>query len=116
MGVVEFVLQSIFFVKIHSFALTTNFVTEYHAVRSEHTDFVTSRLKEREVTQMVSFKACPRCNGDVVTKMDMYGRYNECLQCGHAVDLPTQRAVFNWTKGRLKPGRPRKDAARRDAA
>jgi len=65
---------------------------------------------------MVSFKACPRCSGDVVTKMDMYGRYNECLQCGHAVDLPTQRAVFNWTKGRLKPGRPRKDAARRDAA
>ena len=55
---------------------------------------------------MVSFKACPRCNGDVVTKMDMYGQYNECLQCGHAVDLPTQRAVFNWTKGRLKAGSP----------
>ena len=75
-----------------------------------------SNFGMRRVDPMVSFKSCPRCSGDVVTKMDMYGRYDECLQCGHVVDLPTPRAEFRWTKGRLKPGRPRKDAARRDAA
>ncbi len=65
---------------------------------------------------MVSFKSCPRCNGDVSTKLDMYGQYTQCIQCGHVVDIPTPRAVFHWTKGKLKPGRPRKHAARRDAA
>ena len=58
---------------------------------------------------MVSFKACRRCGGDVVTKMDMYGKFDECIQCGHSVDLPTPRAQFEWTKGPLKPGRPRKN-------
>ncbi len=65
---------------------------------------------------MVSFKSCPRCNGDVAAKIDMYGQYNECLQCGYVVDIPAPRAEFNLTKGRLKPGRPRKQSARRDAA
>jgi len=65
---------------------------------------------------MVLFKSCPRCKGDVATKVDMYGEYNECLQCGYVVDLPTPRAEFQWTKGRLKPGRPRKQAARKNAA
>lgn len=64
----------------------------------------------------VGFKACPRCGGDVHTKADMYGSYRECLHCGHVSDIPTPRAKFAWTKGRLKPGRPRKSATKRDAA
>ena len=49
----------------------------------------------------VGFKACPRCGGDVHTKADMYGSYRECLHCGHVSDIPTPRAKFAWTKGRL---------------
>ena len=28
-------------------------------------------------------KACPRCHGDIALDDDQYGRYMECLQCGH---------------------------------
>jgi len=47
--------------------------------------------KERPVSvQPVNFKACPRCRGDVHARQDMYGDYQECLQCGYMRDLQLQ--------------------------
>ena len=40
---------------------------------------------------MMLFKACPRCGGDMHATSDIYGRYAECIQCGHSRDLPEQR-------------------------
>ena len=37
------------------------------------------------------FKACPRCQGDMHETSDMSGRYNQCIQCGHIADLPSER-------------------------
>lgn len=42
---------------------------------------------------MMMFKACPRCGGDVHMTSDMYGRYAECIQCGHTRDIPEKRLV-----------------------
>ncbi|MCX6012117.1 MAG: hypothetical protein NTV30_01630 [Chloroflexi bacterium] len=33
------------------------------------------------------FKACPKCKGDVFIEKDMFGWYEQCLQCGHMRDL-----------------------------
>ena len=35
-------------------------------------------------------RACPRCQGDLHETSDMYGRYNQCIQCGNIVDLPSE--------------------------
>ena len=35
---------------------------------------------------MIFFKSCPRCKGDMITSADMYGKYMECLQCGHETE------------------------------
>ena len=32
---------------------------------------------------MFSFKACPRCTGDLYHDEDRYGSYTSCIQCGH---------------------------------
>ena len=37
--------------------------------------------------EMVLFKACPRCQGDMHTNGDIYGDYKECLQCGLIMDI-----------------------------
>jgi hypothetical protein len=42
---------------------------------------------------MMMFKACTRCSGDVREASDMYGRYMQCVQCGHLTDLPDERLV-----------------------
>jgi len=42
---------------------------------------------------MMLFKACPRCGGDVHMTSDMYGRYAECIQCGHSRDIPEKRIL-----------------------
>ena len=42
---------------------------------------------------MMMFKACPRCGGDMHLTTDMYGRYAECIQCGHSRDLPEKSLV-----------------------
>ena len=63
-------------------------------------------------SQMVQFKACPRCSGDMKQTRDMYGKYNECLQCGYTKDiLPEPNKTFDWAKTRGKPGRRRKTKA-----
>ena len=64
----------------------------------------------------VQFKACTRCQGDLQRAGDIYGEYTLCLQCGHTVYIEEARTTFKLVRGRLKPGRPRKSARRRDAA
>jgi len=44
----------------------------------------------------------------------MYGEYTECLQCGYVVDAPTPKLHFTGVIGKLKPGRPKKNAIRQD--
>ena len=29
-------------------------------------------------------RSCPRCDGDMFTDTDLYGRFEQCLQCGYA--------------------------------
>ncbi|MEE8318411.1 MAG: hypothetical protein V3R36_02100 [Dehalococcoidales bacterium] len=36
---------------------------------------------------MLRFKSCPRCRGDVLIDRDVYGWYQQCLQCGYQRDL-----------------------------
>ncbi len=36
---------------------------------------------------MLRFKSCPRCKGDVLIDKDIYGWYEQCLQCGYQRDL-----------------------------
>ncbi len=44
---------------------------------------------------MMRLKGCPRCQGDVLYGQDVYGRFRQCLQCGHLVDLDKPRAVVS---------------------
>ncbi len=44
---------------------------------------------------MMRLKGCPRCQGDVLYGQDIYGRFRQCLQCGHLVDLGKPRAVVS---------------------
>ena len=30
---------------------------------------------------------CPRCQGYIYTNQDQYGKYLQCLHCGHMVDI-----------------------------
>ena len=37
---------------------------------------------------MVWLKACPRCRrGDLKLDSDMYGKFFQCLQCGHIKEI-----------------------------
>lgn len=36
---------------------------------------------------MLRLKSCPRCKGDMHQNRDMYGHYDECLQCGYMKDI-----------------------------
>ena len=65
---------------------------------------------------VVNFKACERCHGDVQRARDMYGEYLQCLQCGFMKDIPIVRYGGAPAKGRLRPGRPRKNGDKRKAA
>lgn len=35
---------------------------------------------------MVYFKACNRCQGDMLLERDRYGQYVQCIQCGYETD------------------------------
>ena len=32
-------------------------------------------------------KSCPRCDGDMFIDRDLYGWYEQCIQCSYARDL-----------------------------
>jgi len=50
-----------------------------------------------EVNEMLYFKACPRCQGDMHINRDMYGEYKECLQCGYMLDMAKANSLFSLT-------------------
>ena len=47
---------------------------------------------------MYLLKACPKCDGDVVSDRDWYGPYIRCLQCGLMKDLPQASSKAARTK------------------
>ncbi len=53
----------------------------------EYTVWRQTEFKTEEVTGMLRFKSCPRCRGDVLIDKDVYGWYEQCLQCGYQRDL-----------------------------
>ena len=48
---------------------------------------------------VISLRACARCHGDMHVVRDVYGEYNECLQCGNTVELPNPRRYSNLRDG-----------------
>ena len=36
---------------------------------------------------MLKLKGCPRCGGDLRADRDLYGSYEQCIQCGYMKDL-----------------------------
>jgi hypothetical protein len=48
---------------------------------------------------MIYFKGCPRCQGDMNTCWDQYGRYFQCLQCGF-IPYPQNTIVTQERKAR----------------
>ena len=47
--------------------------------------------KEVMDMEMIFFKACPKCRGDLHLDRDPYGVYVECLQCGFTRDLTDEQ-------------------------
>ena len=62
--------------------------------------------------EVVQFKSCPRCQGDMNINKDMYGEYEECLQCGFFVDVDKKgpQKFPNYLTTDRKPGRKKKVA------
>ena len=57
---------------------------------------------------MLRLTGCPRCRGFMLLGQDVYGRYRQCLQCGHLEDLD----VSETAAPRLAVGaRQRKEVA-----
>ena len=52
---------------------------------------------------MIYFKGCPRCQGDMNTCWDQYGRYLQCLQCGF-IPYP-KNAIVTQVGEAKKPAR-----------
>ena len=61
----------------------------------------------------IRFKACPRCQGDLLLTLDMFlgTKYFNCLQCGYNLDVTEVRPAYlvsssamarNQRKGRRK--------------
>jgi predicted nucleic acid-binding Zn ribbon protein len=38
-------------------------------------------------TEMIKFKTCPKCRGDLYLSEDIFGKYLSCLQCGYLKDV-----------------------------
>ena len=36
---------------------------------------------------MFKYKKCPKCRGHILLESDMYGSYEQCLQCGYLTDV-----------------------------
>ncbi len=50
----------------------------------------------------MQFRSCPRCEGDLHANRDMYGKYEECLQCGYmAYPQEEERQVAKRKDGLL---------------
>ena len=50
---------------------------------------------------MIYFKACQRCGGDMHLSGDYYGDYQQCLQCGHLVEVKDARLTVKGLRKAL---------------
>ena len=56
----------------------------------------------------LKFKACPKCQGDLQVRRDVYGMFINCIQCGLQRDLDAPNAAMSSpTRKRRSPGRRR---------
>ena len=46
----------------------------------------------------LKFGACPKCQGDLQLKRDVYGMYINCLQCGLQRDFDAPNAAMETAK------------------
>lgn len=46
----------------------------------------------------IKFGACPKCQGDLQIKRDIYGMFINCLQCGLHKDLDAPTAALEMAK------------------
>ena len=46
----------------------------------------------------LKFKACPKCQGDLQIKRDIYGMFINCLQCGLQKDLDAPSAAVEFAR------------------
>ncbi len=42
---------------------------------------------------MLKLNGCRRCGGDLAIEKDLFGWYEECLQCGYTQDIPPAQAM-----------------------
>jgi len=54
-------------------------------------------ISEREDGELIRFKSCPRCRGDMYLESDLYSWDEVCLNCG-----------FRRVHSRICPGKPKK--------
>ena len=43
--------------------------------------------------EMIRFKACPKCGGDLYVNKDIHGDFLNCLQCGYLKDLTEETEI-----------------------
>ena len=48
----------------------------------------------------LKFKACPKCQGDLQLKKDIYGMFINCLQCGLQQDIDAPIPAFEVGKAK----------------
>jgi hypothetical protein len=58
----------------------------YLVFRTNKEEFAGAKTKMK---MKWTHKNCPRCKGNVYLEKDMYGWYEQCLQCGYSRDLDT---------------------------
>ena len=46
----------------------------------------------------LKFKACPKCQGDLQIKRDIYGMFINCLQCGLQKDVDAPSAAVEFAR------------------
>ena len=45
--------------------------------------------------QMIYFKACPKCRGELYQDRDAYGHFRKCLQCGRIFESQPQQPTMS---------------------
>jgi len=59
---------------------------------------------------MWRLKACPRCSGDVYIAEDMYGWFEQCLQCAYKRELKNLGAFKKQPAEKKEPAGTRNTA------
>jgi DNA-directed RNA polymerase subunit RPC12/RpoP len=52
----------------------------------------------KEGSNMIWYKTCTRCGGDVTHESDIHGEFISCMQCGSILNDQQERALLGSTK------------------